>query len=111
VFALLILAGLIYSAAHAWFWQRAHDMVWLAAPLGLLLLGLLLRRRSRVAWWVFLWIFGLGFASDLAHVAEGHVSARWLIGAVVGLVELGLLVSPPMREFVRPRGRVPSTPS
>jgi hypothetical protein len=109
-FTVLIVSGLVYSAAHAWFWQRAHDVAWLAAPLILLLLVLLLR-RSQVVWWIFVSVFGVGVITDLAHVFSGHVSAGWVIGAAVGLVEFGLLVSPAMRGFVRLGGRLAPSPS
>jgi hypothetical protein len=109
-FAVLILSGLVYSAAHAWFWERAHDVAWLAAPLSVLLVVLLLR-RSRVAWWIFVSIFAMGLVTDLAHLPSGHASVGWILGACVGVIELGLLVSPAMRQFVRFRGTLAPRPS
>lgn len=104
-FALLVVGGLVYSASHPWFWQRAHDMAWIAGPVTLILLGLLLR-RSRIAWWMFVLIFAVGVVSDAVHASGHDVSAAWIAGGVVGLVEFGLLVSPPMRRFVRFHGRL-----
>ena len=109
-FALLVTGGLVYSAAHAWFWQRAHDMAWIAWPLGLILVGLLLR-RSRIAWWVFVSIFAVGVVSDVVYLGGHHVTAAWVVGGVVGLVEFGLLLSPPMRRFMRFHGRLAPSPS
>jgi hypothetical protein len=109
-FALLVIGGLVYSASHAWFWQRAHDMAWIAGPLVLILVGLLLR-RSRIAWWVIVSIFAVGVVSDVIHVAGHHVTAAWIAGGIVGLIEFGLLVSPPMRRFMRFEGRLAPSPS
>jgi hypothetical protein len=104
-FAVLSVCVLIYDAAHAWFWQRAHDTAPVAALLILLLVGLLLR-RSRVAWWVFVLSGVIGLVSWPIHMATHRVSAAWVIGALVGVLQLGLLVSPAMRRFVRLRGRL-----
>src|SRR3954451_12413356 len=76
-FALLVVAGLVFAASHAWFWQRAHEMAWLAGPLLLLLVWLLLR-RSRVAWWVFFSFAAVGLASDIVQASRHHVSAAFI---------------------------------
>lgn len=107
-FAVLSLGSLIYSAAHAWFWQRAHDMAWLATPLLLLLLALLLWRRSRAAWWILVAFSVIGLASDLAYISTRPrlgMGVHWVIAAAIGLVEFGLLLSPQMRDFVQWRRR------
>jgi len=108
-FAALSVGVLVYDAAHAWFWQRAHDTAPVAAVLVLLLVGLLLR-RSRLAWWVFALVSGIGLVTWPIHAASHRVSAAWVIGALVGVVQFGLLVSPPMRRFVRFRGRLSPSP-
>ena len=109
-FALLVIGGLVYSASHAWFWQRKHDMAWIAAPLVLILVCLLLR-RSRIAWWVFVVFSGVGLVTWVLRDAGGGVSTGWVVGGLVGLVEFGLLVSPPMRRFMRFQGRLAARPS
>ena len=114
MFALLTLGSLTYNATHAWFWQRAHGMAWLAAPLLMLLLGLLLWRQSRVAWGILLAFSVVGPITDLAYISTRPrlgVGVHWAIGAAIGLAELGLLLSPQMRNFVRSRGRVTPRPS
>lgn len=108
-FAVLMLGSLVYSAAHAWFWQRAHDVAWLAALLFLVLLGLLLWRRSRVAWWILVVLGVVGFVSEFGYISTTPslgVGVHWVTGAVVGLAEFGLLLSPQMRAFVRSRRRL-----
>jgi hypothetical protein len=109
-FAVLVIGGLLYSASHAWFWQRAHDMAWIAGPLLLVLVGLLLR-RSRIAWWVFVVFSGPGLVTWILQGVGGPVSTGWVVGGLVGLVEFGLLVSPPMRRFIRFHGRLAARPS
>jgi hypothetical protein len=109
-FALLVVGTLIFDAAHPSFWQRAHDTAPVAAALLLLLLGLLLRRR-RFAWWVFVAFSGIGLVTWLVHVVGHGASTGWVVGGVVGLVEFGLLVSSPMRRFVRFHGRLAPSPS
>ena len=109
-FTLFVIGGLVYSASHAWFWQRAHDMAWLAAPLLLILLGLLLR-RSRIAWWVFVVFSAVGLITWVFQAAGQPVKTEWVVGGLVGLVEFGLLVSPPMRRFMRFQGRLAASPS
>lgn len=109
-FALLVVGTLIFDAAHSWFWQRAHDTAPVAALLLLLLLVLLLR-RSRFAWWVFVAFSGIGLVTWVVHVSGHGASIGWVVGGLVGLVEFGLLVSSPMRRFVRFHGRLAPSPS
>lgn len=99
-----------YDAAHSWFWKRAQDSAPVAALLMLLLIGLLLR-RSRFAWWVFAVFAGIGLITWPIHAARHHVNAGWVVGALIGVVQFGLLVSPSMRRFVRFRGRLAPKPS
>jgi hypothetical protein len=106
----LVIGSLIYSASHAWFWQRAHDMAWVSAPLLLILVGLLLR-RSRIAWWVFVSFGGIGLVTGILQDVGQPVSAEWVVGGLLGLIEFGLLVSPPMRRFVRFQGWLAASPS
>lgn len=108
-FALLAVGTLIFDASHAWFWQHAHDTAPVAAALILVLLGLLLLRR-RFAWWVFVVFSGIGLVSWLSHVSSHEMTSAWIVGGLLGLVEFGLLVSRPMRRFVRLRGRLAPSP-
>ena len=108
-FSALSVCVLIYDASHAWFWQRAHDTAPVAAVLILLLVALLLR-RSRVAWWVFVLFGVIGLVSWPIHMATHHVSAAWVLGALVGVFQLGPLLSPAMRRFVLFRGRLAPSP-
>jgi hypothetical protein len=105
---LLAVGTLIFDASHAWFWQHAHDTAPVAAALILALLGLLLLRR-RFAW-VFIAFSGIGLVSWLAHVSNHEMTSVWIFGGLLGLVEFGLLVSRPMRRFVRLRGRLAPSP-
>lgn len=109
-FALLVTGGLVYSASHAWFWQRKHDMAWIAGPLLLVLLVGLLLRRSRIAWWLFVVFSGIGLVTWILQDVGGQVSTGWVVGGLVGLIEFGLLVSPPMRRFMRFEGRPAPSP-
>ena len=110
VFALLVVGTLIFDAAHSTFWQRTHDTAPVAAALILLLLVLLLRRR-RYAWWVFVAFSGIGLVTWIVHVSGHGVGTGWVVGGLVGLAEFGLLVSSPMRRFVRFHGRLAPSPS
>lgn len=105
-----MLGSLVYSASHAWFWQRAHDVAWLAGPLALILVALLLR-RSRVAWWVWVVVTAGGLVTWFLRNPGQSVSTGWVVGGLLGLLELGLLLSPPMRRFVRFDGRLTASPS
>jgi hypothetical protein len=109
-FVLLSIGTLIYDAAHRSFWQGAHDTAPEAALLLLLLLGLLLL-RLRFAWWVFVIFSGVGLVTWVAHISLHKITTGWVVGGLLGLVEFGLLISPPMRRFVRLRGRLAATPS
>lgn len=102
-FTAIVVGVLIFDAAHSWFWQRAHATAWVAALLLLLFLARLLQ-RSRFAWWLFV-VFGvIGLVAPPIYQAGHHVSVGWIVGALVGVVELGLLVSPPMRRFIGVQG-------
>lgn len=109
LFALSVVGSLIFDAAHAWFWQRAHDTAPVAALFVLLFVAALLRRH-RFAWWIFLIVNLAGIPSWVVHGVSKGVSAGFLLGLVLGLVQLALLLSVPMRRYVgvgRWRGRQP----
>jgi hypothetical protein len=98
IFSLSVVGTLIFDAAHAWFWQRAHDTAPVAAVLVLALVAALLRRH-RFAWWIFL-IIGVAGASWIVHGVSKGVGAGFLFGLVLGVVQLALLLSVPMRRYV-----------
>jgi hypothetical protein len=110
LFSLIPVGGVAYAAAHAWFWQRAHDTVWVAAPLLLVLTGLLLC-RSRLVWSFWVTASGAGVVTWVVDISIHAVTTRLVVGGLIGLVEFGLLLSPPMRRFVRLRGRLAPNPS
>lgn len=104
-FALFPVAAVVFAAAHARFWQRAHETAWVAAPLILVLTWLLLR-RSRVVWWLFAIASGSGLVTSLVHLSIDPVTTVDAVGGLISAVQLALLLSPPMRRFVRFRGRL-----
>jgi len=99
IFALSVVGTLIFDAAHAWFWQRAHDTAPVAAVLVLALVAALLRRH-RFAWWIFLIAGVAGVPSWIVHGVSKGVGAGFLFGLVLGVVQLALLLSVPMRRYV-----------
>lgn len=109
-FGLLIVGSLIYDAAHAAFWSRAHNTAPFAGIVILILLALLLRRH-RFAWWVFVVVSALGFVTWMTHALSHGAGTGWIVGGLLGVVQFGLLVSPPMRRFMRLRGRLAPNPS
>jgi hypothetical protein len=98
-FALIVVGGLIFDAAHAWFWTRAHDVAPVAALLVLLLVAALLRRH-RFAWWIFVIASVTGVPSWIVRGLTHHVTIGFGLGLLVGIVELALLLSLPMRRYV-----------
>ncbi len=108
-FAVLVVGTLIFAAAHGSVWQREHDMAPVAAALILVVLGLLLQRQ-RFAWWVFVAFSGIGLVSWVVNLSNQQITGAWIVGGLLGLLELGLLVSPAMRRFVRLRGRLAPRP-
>jgi hypothetical protein len=100
LFALVVLGTVIFDAARASFWQRRHDMAPVAALL-LLLLAVALLRRHRWAWWIFLLVGFAGVPSWVAYHILRHLTLGSMIGLIVGLLELVLLLSSPMRQYVR----------
>lgn len=99
IFALTVVGTLIFAAAHEWFWQRAHDTAPVAALLVLALVGLLLRGH-RFAWWIFVLAGTTGVPWWVAHGVTKHVTAGFVVGLVLGLVELALLLCVPMRRYI-----------
>jgi len=65
-----------------------------------------LLRRSQLAWWVLVVIFAGGFVEWVYHVDRHGLGVAWALWGALGVVNLCLLVSAPMRRFVRFRGRL-----
>jgi hypothetical protein len=76
LFSLIPVGSVVYAAAHAWFWQRAHDTVWAAAPLLLVLTALLLR-RSRLVWWFWVIASGAGVVTWVVDMSTHTVTTDW----------------------------------
>ena len=110
VYAAISVGGLLYDAAHGWFWHGAHDTASLAAAFLLLLLVLLLRRK-RFAWWMLVVVSAFGLITAPLQFAGGPVGRQVVAGYVLGLIEFGLLVSAPMRRFVGFHWRMAPRPS
>jgi hypothetical protein len=98
IFAAMIVGLVGFAAAHAWFWQKAHDTAPVAALLLLLLVTALLRRH-RAAWWILVAIAVGAVLSSITDMVGGMTAGR-AAGLVFSAIELGLLVSAPMRRHV-----------
>jgi hypothetical protein len=100
VFALSVVAGVIFDATQSAFWQRSHDMAPVGAVL-LLLVAAAILRRHRWAWWFFLIVTVSGLPSWVIHHIVRHPSLASALALTVSLVVLALLLSTPMRRYVR----------
>lgn len=69
-----------------------------------------LLRRSHVAWWLLVVLFVAGVAEWVYHVATHGLGDQWTLWGVLTFVNFGLLVSAPMRRFVRLGGRLAPGP-
>jgi hypothetical protein len=97
-FALIVVGSLVFDASHGSFWQRSHDIAPFAAVLTLVFLVALLRRHGW-AWWVFLIVSVVGLVTWVAHGKE--LTLGGVVGLLIGIAELALLLSAPMRRYVR----------
>ena len=107
-FAVLWVVPLIVAVARPSFWARTHGHAEPFVVLALfVLLVLALLQRSRFAWWtlVVLYVVG-GLPYWIQQVVSGGLSIGSTISAVLGLAQLALLLSTPMRRFVGVRGRL-----
>lgn len=98
VFVVFVIGTLIYGIAQD-VHRHWHSVLPFAVALLLALLGSLLR-RSRVAWWIFVFFTMAGIITWLSHL-PAHTYA-----GVLGLAELALLLSPQMRRFIGFGGRL-----
>jgi len=69
-----------------------------------------LLRRSHVAWWLLVVLFVGGVAEWVYHVVSHGLGVQWTLWGVLTFVNFALLVSAPMRRFVRFRGRLAPGP-
>jgi hypothetical protein len=89
----LVLGAVSLNAAHSWFWEREHDEAPVAAAcLIVLLVALVCRRRWA---WIILALFDAGAAISIPFTKGSLLGDAW------ALVSLALIVSPPMRAYVR----------
>lgn len=114
-FAVLWVTPFVVTVSRPSWWERLHgqgsERVGVAFSLVFLivLIGALLS-RSRFAWWVLVVIYLGGFASWLQHVLGQGLGASWTLWGGLALLNFSLLVSAPMRRFVRLRGRLAPDP-
>jgi hypothetical protein len=100
VFVAIAVGSLIVEAAQAPFWGRRRDVEPAGAALELLVLVALLRRH-RWAWWIFVLASVWGLPSFVIYGVVHGPGWTTAVGLIIGLVELALLFSTPMRRFVR----------
>ena len=98
-FASIVVGSVIFDATHAWFWQRAHETAPVAALLVFALVAALLRRH-RFAWWIFLIVGATSLPPWVAHGLTKHVNVGFVVGLLLGFLELVILLSVPMRRYM-----------
>jgi hypothetical protein len=97
-FVVFVIGTLIYGITQD-VHRNWHSVLPFAVAVLLVLLGFLLR-RSRVAWWTFVFFGVAGVITWLSRLpADAY-------GGVLGLAELALLLSPQMRRFIGFSGRL-----
>jgi hypothetical protein len=80
-------------------------------PLGISLLIALvaaqsLLQRWRPAWWLLVVLYLVAVATWVGHLVNHGLGIAWALWGLLTLIGFGLLVSAPMRRFVRLRGRL-----
>lgn len=103
------------AAVHPSWWgaRTGSDAARVSAAFGLLIAvvgAVALLQRSRVAWWILVALEVFGFAIWLEHVVKHGLGVLWALSGMLSLGTLALLVSAPMRRFVRLRGRLAPGP-
>ncbi|MDX6481435.1 MAG: hypothetical protein QOG85_1945 [Gaiellaceae bacterium] len=63
-----------------------------------------LLQRSRVVWWLLVVLSVGGMAEHVFHLVKHGLSVHWALWSVLELISFALLISAPMRRFVRLRG-------
>ena len=109
--AVLQVTPLVIEIARPSRWHRAHGYAEAIAVALLLVLVLAVLRRSRVAWWILVVLSFGAYASWLKQVSGHGFGVAWVLSSVLSLVSFFLLLSTPMRRFVRVRGRFAASPS
>jgi hypothetical protein len=116
VFVLLWVGPWVIAVAHPswWYGRLQGHAAEVPAAFGLLFAlvgsGALLG-RDRVAWWILVVLFVGGIAIWVQHVVSHGLGIAWTLWGVLTFVSFALLVSAPMRRFVRLRGRLAPGPS
>jgi hypothetical protein len=109
-FAVVWVVPSVVAMARPSWWERApHFDVAVALALVIVLVGALLQ-RSRVAWWILVVIYVGAVATWVQHVVSQGLGPAWTLWGVITLVNFALLISAPMRRFVRLRGRLAPGP-
>jgi len=108
---LWVLPPLVAVIHPAWFWgARTHGHAAEAVTAIWLLIVLVgaqaLLQRSRIAWWILVALYLAGVAQWVYYVGRHGLGWAWTLRGVLTLVSFALLVSAPMRRFVRLRGRL-----
>jgi hypothetical protein len=94
-YLLLAVAPFVFAATHSWFWSHQHYRAPVSAALfAILLIALLLRQRW--AWFMLVVFNGFVVVSYLWNWTEAPAF-------VIDGASFALLVSPPMRRYVRKR--------
>ena len=109
--AVLQVAPLVIEVARPPSWHRPHGYA--EAPIAValvLVLVLAVLRRSRVAWWILVVLSFGAYASWVKQVSDHGLGVAWVLSSVLSLVSFFLLLSTPMRRFVRIRGRFAAIP-
>jgi hypothetical protein len=107
VFVALMLAPFLWAASQSWFWQGRHSMAPVATAVFAALVAALVVGRYRWAWIVLALIYGavlVSWAFDSRRFVSTHV-----VGLVLNVGAFVLLVSPPVRNHVRPPVVVPKS--
>jgi len=109
-FAVVWVVPFVVEVARPSLWERA-PLFGLAVSVALfiVLVGALLS-RSPAAWWILVVIYVAAVATWVQHVVSKGVGTAWTLWGVLTLVNLALLMSAPMRRFVRLRGRLAPGP-
>lgn len=109
-FAVVWVVPSVVELARPSLWERAPIFgLAVSVALVIVLVGALLS-RSRAAWWILVVSYVAAVATWVQHIVSKGVGTGWTLLGVVTLVNFALLISAPMRRFVRLRGRLAPGP-